>query len=181
MCRYRICCLPGLLLLAACSPSKILNDAAKNITLNTPEPVKVDMKITMDIYRHDAPEDGSTKEEAAAKETEGEDAARKRKFNRQEEIQTLKNSRLIAETHRGLLFLREKPAGEWGDQVEKSVEAENVDRNLLMRLDAERARRPLSEVMQERYDANVKSAHTGEWLEATDPEKPGSFILIQKQ
>ena len=46
----------------------------------------------------------------------------RRKFNRQAEIQTIKNSRLVAETHQGLLFLREQPPGPNGGYVKDLVE-----------------------------------------------------------
>ena len=163
--------------------SRALNEAARNITLNTPEPVKVEMKVTMDIYRHDAPDapsEATPGAPVAVDAPDSEDAAKKRKFNRQEEIQTAKNSRLVAETHRGTLFLREKPAGNWGQYVQKLIDDENADRMFLMRTEAERTRRQLNEIQKERWEANVKAALTGEWIEANDEAKPGSFKLITK-
>ena len=162
--------------------SRALNEAAKNITINTPEPLKVEMKVTMDIYRHDAPEaaPAGASGSAATGPANTVDDAKKRKFNRQEEIQTLKNSRLVAETHRGTLYLREKPAGAWGEQVTKAVDDENSDRMLIMVAEAESARRPLDAVQKERWQENVKTAFQGEYIEADDPARAGSYIIIPK-
>ena len=41
--------------------------------------------------------------------------------NRMAELQTIKDNRFVAEDHRALLHLREKPAGNWGTAVEKAV------------------------------------------------------------
>ena len=99
---------PGLamLLLSGCGVTQSLENAARNIQLNTPEPIKVDMKITLDVYQHEA---GGKEKDVEKTSTDAAELNR-RKYNRQKEIQELKNSRLVAETHRGLLFLREQPA-----------------------------------------------------------------------
>ena len=167
-----------LLLLPAsgCSLSKTLNQAAERITLNTPEPIKVDMKITLDVYQHEGPE--KKKEE---KEPDTTADASRRKFNRQAEIQELKNSRLIAETHQGLLLLREPPAGTYGGYVKDTVDKENADRKTLMIEDARKRQRELHEIEKERYEENLKNAHPGEWVEVEDPARPGGWKPTQKQ
>src|SRR5688572_15558084 len=120
--------LPLLAAGGGCNISQSLENAARKIQLNTPEPIKVDMKITLDVYQHEAAGAGK------AKELESTDLAEvnRRKFNRQQEIQELKNNRYVAETHRGLLFLRDQPAGTYGGYVKKTVEDENADRKTLM-------------------------------------------------
>jgi uncharacterized protein len=104
----------------------------------------------------------------------------RRKFNRQKEVQDLKNSRFVAESHRGTLFLREQPAGAYGEYVRKLVEEENADRMELMRQQAASQRRELNEIMQERAGANIRNAFPGEWIEVPDKDKPGSWRLLQK-
>lgn len=163
---------------AGCSVSKTLENAARSITLNTPEPIKVDMKITLDVYQHDGPE----KAKKAAAETDADDPAEvsRRKYNRQAEIQELKNSRLIAETHQGLLLLREQPAGTYGGYVRETVERENADRKSLMLDEAKKRRVELHQLEKERYEANIKNSHAGEWIELPDPDRPGGWKLVQK-
>ena len=172
----RLLLIPILLFPACKALDRSLENAAKNITLNTPEPIKVEMKIDVNVYQHDA-KDG---EKPAEKNAAGNAELSRRKFNRQKEIQDLKNSRLVAETHRGTLFLREQPAGTYGEYVRKTVDDENTDRMELMRQEAAEKRRELHEVMQERYEANIKNSFTGEWIEVPDQEKPGSWRLLQK-
>ncbi len=175
-----------LLLISAVTPAILFNgckaldrsleNAAKNITLNTPDPIKVEMKIDVNVYQHDA-EDGEKPKDNAKEDNAG---LSRRKFNRQKEVQDLKNNRFVAESHRGTLFLREQPAGTYGEYVRKTVEDENTDRMELMRQEAAEKRRELHEIMQERYEANVQNAFTGEWIEVPDKEKPGSWRLLQK-
>ena len=170
-----LCCVP-LITLTACNVTKTLENAARNIQLNTPEPIKVDMKITLDVYQHQAP--GGSK----AEEKQPTDLAEvnRRKFNRQQEIQELKNNRYVAETHRGLLFLRDQPAGTYGDYVKKTVEDENADRRALMLEDAAKQKRELHELERERHAAAAKNAFEGEYIEIEDPEKPGAWKIVQK-
>lgn len=170
----------GLMLLpaAGCHVSESLENAAKKITLNTPEPIKVEMKVAIDVYEHD----GAVKEKEIGKDNADGDIAEvnRRKFNREKEIQDLKNSRLVAETHRGILFLREQPAGTYGEYVKKTVSDENTDRQILMRDNAAKQRRELNEIMREHYDESVKNAFAGEWIEVPDPAKPDAYKLVQK-
>jgi hypothetical protein len=173
--------LPLLLTASGCQLSSTLENAARKITLNTPEPIKVDMKITLDVIQHDAP--GAKKEKDVEKAEDSEDLAAitRRKFNRQEEIQKLKNSRFVAETHQGLLVIREQPPGAYGNYVTETVEKENFDRKALMIEDARKQKRELHEIEKERYGANVKNAFAGEWIEIPDPERSGGFKTVQKQ
>jgi len=171
--------LPCLLAVPGCQLSKTLENAAEKITLNTPEPIKVDMKITLDVIQHDAP--GSKKEEPEKDDTSDITAVTQRKFNRQEEIQKLKNSRFVAETHQGLLIIREEPPGSYGGYVKDTVEKENADRKTLMIEAARKQKRELHELEKEHFDANVKNAFAGEWIEAPDPARPGGFKYVQKQ
>jgi len=160
-----------------CNLSKTLDQAAKNITLNTPEPIKVDMKVTLDVYQHDGPE------KAKKPEQEPDDLAEinRRKYNRQAEIQELKNSRLVAETHQGLLIVRDPPAGTYGNYVKETVDKENADRKALMIEEAHKQKRELHEIEKERYEANVKNSHPGEWIEIPDPARPGGWVRTQKE
>lgn len=148
-----------------------------NVNLATSEPLKVDIKVDLNVYQHSSPEEAA-KADAADEAVE---QVQKRKYNRAAEIQELKNQRYVAETHRGVLLLRQQPAGTYGEYVKKVVEDENKDRMLLMTADAQKAKRELREVMEETYAAARASAHAGEWIEVPDPDKPESFKLEQKR
>jgi hypothetical protein len=171
--------LPFLLTAPCCQLSKTLQNAAEKITLNTPEPIKVDMKITLDVIQHEAP--GAKKEGEKSADPDDIGAITRRKFNRQEEIQKLKNSRFVAETHQGLLVLREQPAGAYGSYVQETVDKENFDRKALMIEEARKQKRELHDIEKDHFDANVKNAFAGEWVEMSDPVRPEGFKQVQKQ
>ncbi len=147
------------------------------VNLATAEPLKVDIKVDLNVYQHRSPD------EVAKADAAGEAAEQvgKRMYNRAAEIQELKNQRYVAETHRGVLLLRQQPAGTYGAYVKKVVEEENVDRLQVMTAEASQARRELREVMEERYEAARGNAHPGEWVEVPDPAKPESYRLEQKR
>lgn len=161
---------------SGCRVSESLENAARNITLNTPDPIKVDMKITLDVYQHDADKKEQEKDKADADAAE----LNRRIYNRQKEIQDLKNQRLVAETHRGVLFLREQPAGAYGEYVRETVEKENSDRRELMIEEAARTRRELHDIEKERWNAAVKNAFPGEYIEVADPDRPDAYKIVQK-
>ena len=148
-----------------------------DVNLATSEPLKVDIKVDLNVYQHSTPEEAANAD--AAEEAAGQ--IEKRKYNRTAEIQELKNQRYVAETHRGVLLLRQQPAGTYGEYVKKVVEDENKDRMALMTAEAKKDRRELNDVMKERYAATLQGSHAGEWVEVPDPAKPESFKLEQKR
>lgn len=174
----RLLCLPLLATAGGCNISQSLENAAKKIQLNTPEPIKVDMKITLDVYQHEAGGGGKAKEVEAVPTDLAE--VNRRKFNRQQEIQELKNNRYVTETHRGLLFLRDQPAGTYGGYVKKTVEEENADRRTLMLEEAGKQKRELHGIEKERHAAAVHNAFPGEYIEVEDPARPGAWKTVQK-
>lgn len=147
------------------------------VNLATSEPLKVDIKVDLNVYQHSTPEAAA----AADKEAGTMEEVQKRKYNRAAEIQELKNQRFLAETHRGLLLLRNPPAGTYGAYVKKLTDEENADRMKLMTSDAAKASQELQTMMKERYSTNLKNAHVGEWIEVPDPAKPESYKLEQKR
>jgi hypothetical protein len=94
------------------------------------------------------------------------------------EIQSLKNSRLVGENRRGLLEIRNQPAGEYGDYVSKTAEAENADRKKLMEKLAKERGQPVSEVERSQAELFRQSAFPGEWYEQAEPG--GDFVWKQK-
>ena len=141
--------------------------AGPTVNLATREPLAVDMTLRVDIYQHGA-------ETAAPAEGTPEE----RRRARMAEIQTLKNSRLVGESHLGLLAVRELPPGEYGRYVTRTVEAENADRTTLMRGMAEAQRRPLAEIETEQARLWRERAFAGEWIEEQEPD--GAWRWVQK-
>lgn len=142
------------------------------IPLTTPEPLKVDLTMRLDVYQYRGEEPGN-KEEIR---TVGEAVERQR--NRMAEIQELKNNRVIGEDHRGLISLRQTPAGTWGDYVKRTVEEENTDRTLLLRHEAKESNRPLNEVEIETWRLRTDQAFKGEYIEVAG-KTPGAFEWVQ--
>ena len=97
------------------------------IDVGTKDPVKVDIAMKVDVYQHADP-NGPKK---TAPQPAPTDVAKSRR-NRMGEIQVLKNSRLVGESHAGALEIRTLPPGEYGDYVKTTVDAENSDRGRLI-------------------------------------------------
>lgn len=134
-------------ILAACNPT---------VRVATPEPIKVDVDMRVDIYQHatgDTPANGPDSE------------AQDRRRARMAEIQNLKNARIAGENRRGLLSLVQPPAGEYGDYVRRTVEAENADRLALTKQLAAERRVPLAQVETEQAELWRDRAFPGEWIE----------------
>ena len=126
----------SLTLLIACST--LGGCKAPSVNLSTSEPIKVDINMRLDVYQYSAP--------ASKKPAQGPPAAQTpeaRRRNRMADIQQFKNERLVGEGHEGLLVIRSKPEGDYGDYVRVTVEEENADRMDLMKSLAE-SRKDLS-------------------------------------
>lgn len=164
--------LPSLLsLLPACSPFKV--------DLGTKEAIKMDpisINVRMDVYQHssDKPGDGKKDEDESK-------SARERIYNRQQQLQEIKNNRWVLETHRGELQVREKPAGDSGTWVEKTVKEENEDRKILMRYRAKDLNLDLHDIQNQFWKDNVQKAYPGEWVEVSDTARPGMYKVVQKE
>ena len=150
--------------LGACSPLAV--------HLGTEKPIKVDIKMKMDVYQHE-PKEGMRKTETRA--SDDPEVARRARMG---EIQSLKNSRLVGENRHGLLDIRNQPTGEYGDYVKKTVEAENADRRKLMEKLAKERGQPVSEVERSQAELFRQSAFPGEWYEQA--EAGGEFVWKQK-
>lgn len=143
------------------------------VDLQSPEPIKVDVNMRLDVYQYKGDEPDKPNEEQVRF-----DEAQTRIRNRYAEIQTLKNNAFVGEDHRGLLHLREKPAGEWGDIVEKQVNSENEDRTLVIRHRAKETNRAMHEVQEENWKERTSKAYHGEWIEVVG-DKPGTYKWTQ--
>lgn len=138
------------------------------VPLTTPKPLEVNLNMRLDVYQYRGDE---PKDKEAAKTL---DEATQRQRNRMEEIQTIKNNRFVGEDHRGLLQLREVPAGTWGEYVKRTVDAENEDRTLLMRNLAKESNKALHEIQDQQWKQRIEKAFKGEWIEIPG-DAPNTF------
>lgn len=134
------------------------------INLETQEPIRVDINMRLDVYQYGADEEPLTRDLEPLDDSAAEIERRRR--NRMGEIQVLKNSRLVGENRKGLLEIRSLPPGDYGDYVQKTVEEENRDRNMLMQKLADQQEIPLDHVMKEKAELFRNSSFRGEWIEA---------------
>lgn len=150
------------LVLATAWAAGLLSSCIKpfDVNVNTPEPIKVDLSMDVHVYQHGTPTDKKGAEAAADFRT-----AMDRRRDRMSEIQELKNSRLVGEGRSGLLSIRNRPAGEYGDYVEKTVEAENLDRETLMRHEAKEKGVDVDKIREEQWRHWQRKSFPGEWIE----------------
>jgi hypothetical protein len=151
------------LVLAACK--------TPTVHLATPEPVKVDITMRLDVYQH-----GNEPEKTDAPAMSNDPA--KDRMNRLADIQTFKNSRLVGENASALLSIRVDTPGDYGDYIRKTVEAENADRMALMKSQATREKVPLPRIQKTQADLARKMAFKGEWIEIEKDN--GTLEWIQK-
>ena len=137
------------------------------------DPVKVDLNVKVDVYNYD----GKSEEEEKAVENRNEAAKRIR--DRGAEIQTLKNNRFVGENHLGLLTIRNRPAGDYGEYVDKTVSAENADRTFLMTDISNKSGKNLPEVQQDQWRKRVAASFGGEWVEL-EGEVEGTYRWQEK-
>ncbi len=151
---------------------------AFNINVGTEEPikldpVKIDLTMRVDVYQYKGDN------EAEAKEAANRNEAAKRVRDRGAEIQELKDNRLVGENHLGLLSVRNRPAGDYGDYVVRTVDAENADRVFLMTDIANRSQRALSEIQRDQWQKKVAASFEGEWVEE-EGEVSGTYRWVEK-
>lgn len=130
------------------------------VNVNTPQPIKVDLSMDVHVYQH-----GATAKTEGSVPAADYRAAMDRRRDRMAEIQELKNNRLVGENHEGLVSIRNRPAGEYGDYVEKTVREENADRELLMKQEAESKSIAIDKVRDEQWRHWQRKSFPGEWIE----------------
>lgn len=139
------------------------------VKLETADPLKVDISMKLDVYNH------GNKEEKKDAEGDPVGEAKRRKYNRTEQLNRLRGTPALAESHRGLLVLRESPPPDIAAWAQDLVAEENSDRMTIMTSEAQEQRRDLHEIQDERWRENVMNAQKGEWVEIPDPDNPGRW------
>lgn len=160
--------------------------AIPEIPLSTPEPIDVNINVKLDVYQYtrEGQKPASEQTEAAISANvdeitaERRQAAEKGMRDRMEEVQTLKNNRVIGENREGLLEIREIPPGEYGQYIETTLLAENADREAVMRALAREEDKPLTTLRREQALLRQKQSFKGEWIE--EQQRDGSWRWIRK-
>jgi uncharacterized protein YdbL (DUF1318 family) len=164
----------SLTLLFACST--LGGCKAPTVNLATSEPIKVDINMRLDVYQYSSP---SAKKPAQGQAPSTAQTPEARRRNRMADIQQFKNERLVGEGHEGLLVIRSKPEGEYGDYVRVAVEEENADRMDLMKSLAESQKTSLPEIQGKQAELWRNRSFKGEWIETPGPD--GSWNWVQKE
>jgi hypothetical protein len=161
------------IVLAGCANGPTINlDTKKPLKV---DPVKVDLNMRVDVYQH--PDANVQKRVAGAQPAATEDA-QTRMRNRMGEVQVLKNNRIVGESGQGLLEIRNKPPGEFGEYVQRLADAENKDRLAMMQDIAKTKNLPIVEVQRQQAELARNKAFSGEWIEV--PQADGTFVWKQK-
>jgi hypothetical protein len=145
------------------------------VKVQTPEPLQVDVTIRVDIQQRKV-EAGGDEQAVAPTSEAGTSDEESRRRDRMGQIQSLKNSRLVGEARTGLLQIIRLPPGAYGQEVERTVAAENADRTQLMRAEAARRRVPLATVEAEQAAQWRERAFPGEWIEEPQPDRTWRWV-----
>lgn len=148
-----------------------------DVNVAADKPIQVNLNMDVHVYQHG----GEAGSEAAKEERTSVKEAMTSRRNRMEEIRTLKNNRLVGEAHDGTLSIRSLPAGEYGQYVKKTVDAENADRDVLMKQEAREKGSDLSEVRRDQWRHWQRKSFPGEWIEVEDDKEPGLYRWVQKK
>ncbi|GAB4168368.1 MAG: hypothetical protein Fur0032_06610 [Terrimicrobiaceae bacterium] len=148
--------------LVYCLAASLAGCKAPTVNLGTPEPIKVDISMRLDVYQHGGNKTASSVKAAAAPATP--DPASRRR-NRMADIQKFKNERLVGEGRDGLVAVVNLPPGEYGDYVRKLVAEENADRLEQMKDLAEARKISLADIQKEQAVLWINRSFVGELVE----------------
>ncbi len=142
----------------AVSLAALLGGCAPTINLATPEPIKADIAVRLDVYQKTSPT--KAKDEQSSLEI----AANRR--NRSGQIQQLKNDGIIGENRDGYLDIRRTPAdAKYSDYAQTIKNAENADRSFLYLSNAQAQNVPLEKIEHEYAQLWSDRAFSGEWVQ----------------
>ncbi len=144
--------------MAGCVGVSLLDGCAPTINLATPEPLKADIAVRLDVYEKTSP----TK--ARDEQSSLQIAANRRQ--RSGEIQQLKNDGVVGEDRDGYLAFRRTPADpKYLAYAQGVVNAENADRSFLYLANAQAQNRPLEMIERDYAQLWSDRAFPGEWVQ----------------
>lgn len=148
--------------------------APLDVNVGTTEPLKVDMTMDVHVYQHGEKDEADEKARATYKDVI------KSLRDRGAEIQEMKDNRIVGENRMGLLETRNLPGGDWGQRVKVAVDAENDDREFLIRHEASQKGVSEEEVRQMKWRHWQRKSFPGEWIEVQG-DKPDTYQWVQKK
>lgn len=159
-----------LALVAALPAFLILHGCAPTLRLDTPEPVKIDVAMRVDVFTHEA-EKSPDPSGAGAVRTPAATSPHQRQRLRMAEVQTLKNDSIIGEGADGLLAIVRPPTDpDYLAYAQRIVTEENADRQEVFQQEASDKARPLEEIVKEFAKRRREAAFRGEWIQSPSGE-----------
>jgi uncharacterized protein YdbL (DUF1318 family) len=138
-----------------------LGGCAPTVNLATPEPIKVDVSVRLDVYQKTAP--------TKAKEEQSSLVIAANRRLRSGEIQQLKGAHIIGEDRDGYLEIRNPPADpKYLAYAQSVVQAENTDRSYLYLANAQAKNEPMELVGADYAKLWRDRAFPGEWVQKED-------------
>lgn len=154
---------------------------APTVNLATSEPIVVDINMRLDVYQY-APTNSQKPNNPAGTASPTTTAAANteaQRGNREADIQKFKNERLVGENRDGLVTIRTRPEGEYGNYIATAVQQENADRMTLMKSLAEQQKVSLADVQKRQGELWRNRSFKNEWIEV--PQADGSWKWMQKE
>ncbi|MFH1066868.1 MAG: DUF1318 domain-containing protein [bacterium] len=144
----------------------VLVSCAPTIRLDTPQPVKIDVNMHVDV---------TTSQKNGAKSSETPATTKKSPLEsrrlRMAEIQDLKNNRFVGEGNNGLLSIRKAPDdSKWRNYAEKLVNEENADRQEVFEQEAKDTGKPTELVARDFAQKMRSAAFPTEWVQTESGE-----------
>lgn len=144
-----------------------LVSCAPTIRLDTPQPVKIDVNMKVDVTTEQ--KTGSAASKTATTTTKKSPLESRRL--RMAEIQDLKNNRFVGEGNNGLLSIRKTPDDpKWNTYAEKLVNEENADRKAIFEQESQDTGKPMELVARDFAQKMRSAAFPMEWVQTESGE-----------
>lgn len=138
-----------------------------SVRLDTPEPVKIDVNMKVDVYNHDAPDKKPKGESAPGSGADKTPELRRKE--RMAEVQSLKNDHIVGEGKDGLLSVVKPPAeASYKDYAQKIVDEDNADRKQIFEADAAASKKPVTAITADFARRAREGSYPGEWIQKDD-------------
>jgi uncharacterized protein YdbL (DUF1318 family) len=142
---------------------------APTVNVATPDPVKIDVNMRVDVYTKEVPKVSEDDANRAAQMK----AAETRRA-RMGEIFKLKGDQVVGENRLGYLEIVKAPAdAKYADYAKTVVTAENADRETLYNAKATEDKKALDLVQREAAEQWQERAFPKSWIQKTD----GTWVL----
>jgi hypothetical protein len=141
----------------------LIMSCAPTVRLSTPDPVKIDVAMKVDVYTHEEKSSGTNSSGGEEKTPQEE------RRDRMAEVQSLKNDRIIGEGKDGYLKIKNTPTDPvYADYTQRIISSENADRLILFEEDAKAKDKPTEVIAREFSKRAREASFPGEWVEKND-------------